>query len=58
MNGGQVGVGFGLAVLDRIVRTVFSGTIEVTQQSTDFSLNGVPYSAVSFEIKLPLSRRR
>ena len=55
---GAGGSGFGLAVLDRIVRTVFGGTISVSQTPSPVSLNSVPYAQVSFEIQLPLHRKR
>lgn len=57
VRSGKGGSGFGLPVLSRIVKTVFNGSIVVTQVPTYLQVNGIPYSEVSFEVKLPIGRR-
>ncbi len=48
------GSGLGLSVLRNIVDNVFSGSISVEQSSDKFTLNGVPYCEVTFEVKIPV----
>jgi K+-sensing histidine kinase KdpD len=56
IRSGKAGSGLGLPVLNRIVKNVFGGSIEVSQKNTYLQIGSIPYSEISFEIKLPISR--
>jgi signal transduction histidine kinase len=53
---GAAGSGLGLAVLARVVESVFGGTIEVSQAGPIEYVWSVPHNEVSFEITLPKYR--
>jgi len=54
---GKGGSGLGLPVLSRIVKQVFGGALSVSQTSAGLTIAGIPYSEITFEIKLPIYRR-
>lgn len=57
IKSGASGSGLGLAVVDQIVRSVFGGTVELSQSSDKRVINGIPYPEVTFELVLPIHHR-